>query len=119
MMKLGRFFRWALILPVAFGLAAQPSFAKKTAQAKDCCTSSCPTGKPSKKIPDCCKITAAPDHAAVTVAAPTAPVPWVVLPASLTLPVPVVVCAVVTSEVWSPPGFDHLAPSGLSPPRLA
>lgn len=118
-MGLNRILRRLLIFPVAFGLAAQTSFASKPAKARDCCTSSCPTSKPSKKVPDCCKISAAPDHAAVTVAAPAAPVSCAILPSTVTLPAPIGTHAVAFSEVWSPPARGYLAPSGLSPPRLA
>lgn len=111
--------RGLLIFPVAFGLAAQSGFAAKPAMPKDCCSSSCPTGKPDKQIPDCCKISAAPDQAAAIAAAPVAPVLCALLPVFAMLPNPPAVHAVVSSEVRPPPGRDRLSPSGLSPPRLA
>ena len=118
-MNLGRLLRGALILPVAFGLAAQTGFASTPAKPRDCCASSCPLDRPSKNVPDCCLIRAVPDQTAVAAPAPDAPVLYALLPAPAARPAGVGIQAVVPSEARPPASRDRGAFSGLSPPRPA
>lgn len=118
MMSIGHLSRVMLALPLALGLAAHPSFYEKPAPPKKCCGSNCPDTS-NKSLPDCCKLTPAPERAAVITTIPAAPILLAALPTPVFFQAPRAVRADVSKETWSPPDRCRLAPSGLSPPRLA